>query len=373
MWEKLVNKLLEKSEVKLGEDIIIDNKSAYRDFILKGSLGFGESYMEGKWDSPHLDVLVAKILNAQIEQNRFIGTLTDNILRLRSVLLNLQTKKYAPDLYETHYNAGNHLFESFLDENMIYTCAYFQNTDDLTQAQLDKIKIVGEKLHLQPEDNVLDIGCGWGGTARILSEMFGCRVTGVSNTPNQIIYALEHNSHDRVRFFLSDYRDIDGIFNKIYNIGFLEAVGPKNFRGFMELVDKNLDNDGIFLTHTIGSMESVECTDPWLDKYIFPHGVIPSRVQIDNSVRGIFEERDFEAFGEYYDTTLMNWNQRFNDNWDSIKHNFKHPDEFKRMMNYYFLICAASFRVGKNDLWHLVYTKPGHATDYQTYRLPIIK
>ena len=369
MWERLVTKALEDSNVIFGEDIVIHDSSAYRDFILKGSLGFGESYMHGKWDSPHLDVLVTKIIRAKKESHPLFGAVTNAALKARSLLQNLQTKAHTPDLYETHYNAGNFLFESFLDPHMIYTCAYFQNTSDLTKAQQDKIRIVGEKLHLTPEDRVLDIGCGWGGAARILSETFGSHITGISNTPNQIAYAVEHNSSDRVRFALADYRDITGTFTKVYNIGFLEAVGPKNYRAFMQLVADHLEDDGIFLTHTIGSHTSVNWTDPWLDKYIFPHGVIPSKAQLDAATKGVFEERDFEAFGPYYDTTLLHWNTQFNDNFQTIKHHFKEPETFKRMMNYYFLICAASFRTGKNDLWHLVYTKPGQVEEYGPYRL----
>jgi cyclopropane-fatty-acyl-phospholipid synthase len=138
----------------------------------------------------------------------------------------------------------------------------------------------------------------------------------------------------------------------------------------MQQVDTLLEDDGIFLTHTIGGKKSVNSTEPWIDKYIFPHGVIPSMKQIDKSTEGIFEKRDFESFGNYYVKTLLNWNNNFNANWNKIESRFKEPEVFKRMMNYYFLSCAASFKTGKNDLWHLVYTKPGQVEDYKMYRLP---
>jgi cyclopropane-fatty-acyl-phospholipid synthase len=369
MWDKAATAMLKKARVKIGEDIIVHDTSAYKDMILRGSLGLGESYIRGKWDSPHLDALITKLLSSNLERYRILGAGAYIALAFQSKLVNLQGRRYAPDLFETHYNSGNHLFESFLDPDMIYTCAYFKRTDDLHKAQLDKIRIIGEKLKLKLGERVLDIGCGWGGTARILSEMFDVHVTGVADAPNQIDYANRKNKRKNVRFIKADYRDITGTYDKIYNVGFLEAVGPKNLRGFMQLADRLLKDDGIFLTHTIGGRDSTSATDPWIDKYIFPHGVIPSKRQIDMSARGIFVERDFEAFGKYYDKTLLNWNRRFNQNWHRIKDRYKHPNQFKRMMNYYFLVCAATFRTGKNDLWQIVHTKPGRVPDYAPYRL----
>lgn len=278
--------------------------------------------------------------------------------------------KDAPDLAETHYNAGNYLFKSFLDPNMIYTCGYFKNTNDLKQAQLHKIKIVGNKLNLQPGDTVLDIGCGWGGTARIVSEMFDVDVTGVTDSVEMVKYAQENNARERVNFINTDYRNIKSKFNKIYNVGFLEHVGPKNYRNFMKLVNNLLHDSGIFLTHTIGGMRSVNSCDPWLDKYIFPHGVVPSKKQLKNAVSNLFEIKDFEAFGKYYVTTLENWSNNLNKNWNTIKDNFEHQETFKRMMDYYFLSCKASFQSKTVDLWQYVFTKPNKVLDYKIYRLP---
>ena len=369
--ERMVNWLLKKANVEIVGDIIIHDKSFYKDVLTKGSLGFGESYMYGKWDSPHLDVLITKLFNNDLEKNWVLGMGVKSALWFKSTFFNMQNRKYSPELAETHYNAGNYLFESFLDPNMIYTCGYFQNTDDLTQAQLDKINIVGNKLNLQPGDKVLDIGCGWGGTARIISEMFNVEVTGVSDAKEMINYANQNNSSNKVKFIQSDYRDLEGKFNKIYNIGFLEAVGPKNLKSFMEQINNLLYDDGIFFTHTIGSEISINYTDPWIDKYIFPHGVIPSKDQIKEAAFDFFgKERDFEAFGYDYDTTLMNWNKNLNQNWDIIKHHFKDPKVFKRMMNFYLLSSAASFRTKKNDLYHYVFTKLGKVENYKIYRLP---
>jgi cyclopropane-fatty-acyl-phospholipid synthase len=370
MYKKIVTEILKNANIKIGEDIIINDESFYKELVLRGSLGLGETYMSGKWDSQNLDTLVTKFLESKLDTYKVFGAGINLATFLKSKFDNLQDVKHAPDLYDTHYNSGNYLFESFLDPNMIYTCAYFKNTDDLAQAQLNKIRIVGEKLDLKPGDKVLDIGCGWGGTAKILSDMFDVHVTGVADTPNQIAYAKEHNLSDKVDFILTDYRDVEGKYDKIYNVGFLEAVGPKNLRNFMEQVDMLLKDEGIFLTHTIGGKKSVRSTEPWIDRYIFPHGVIPSMKQIDKATSGIFEKRDFESFGKYYVKTLTNWNSRFNANWDKIKDEYKNPEVFKRMMNYYFLTCAASFKTGKNDLWHFVYTKPGRVKDYEIYRLP---
>lgn len=369
MWKQIIKRLCKRSDIELGIDIIIRDRSTYKNIITKGSLGLGESYMKKKWDSPHLDVLIAKLIKAGTHKNNLFGAFTKAILWAKSVVFNLQNRKNAPLLSETHYNAGNHLFKSFLDKNMIYSCAYFKNTDDLNQAQLNKIKIVGHKLDLHPGEKVLDIGCGWGGTARILSEMFDVEVTGVSDSTEMIKYANENNAGKKVKFIRADYRDIKGKFDKIYNIGFLEAVGPKNFRSFMKQVNDLLHDNGIFLTHTIGGKYSVNKGDPWLDKYIFPHGVLPSKKQIEKSVKSLFVIRDFEAFGSYYETTLMHWSKNLNKNWHTIKDPFDNPEMFKRMMDYYLMSCKAAFNTNMIDLWQYVFTKPNMVTDYKRYRL----
>jgi cyclopropane-fatty-acyl-phospholipid synthase len=326
--------------------------------------------MYNKWDSPQLDVLIAKILEAGLKDNKLLGILTHARIWTKSRIFNLQNRKYAPDLSETHYNAGNHLFKSFLDPNMIYTCAYFKNTNDLTQAQLNKIKIIGKKLNLQPGEKVLDIGCGWGGTARIISEMFDVQVTAVSDSTEMIRYAKAHNADERIKFINTDYRNIRGKFNKIYNVGFLEAVGPKNYRTFMEQVNELLLDNGIFLTHTIIGKYSVNVGDPWLDKYIFPHGVLPSKKQIEKAIINLFDIRDLEAFGNYYETTLMHWSNNLNRNWESIKNQFENPVVFKRMMDFYLLSCKAAFHTKMIDLCQYVFTKRDKVKEYKRYRLP---
>jgi cyclopropane-fatty-acyl-phospholipid synthase len=370
MWEQIVKNLFKKANIELDKDIIIHDKSTYRDIIIKGSLGLGESFMKKKWDSPQLDVFIAKILRAGSQSNLILGALIHFRNWVKSSFLNLQNQKYAPDLAETHYNAGNYLFKSFLDSNMIYTCGYFKNTTDLKQAQLNKIKIVGSKLNLQPGESVLDIGCGWGGTARIISETFDVEVTGVTDSVEMVKYANKHNSSEKVQFINSDYRNIKGKYNKIYNVGFLEAVGPKNYRAFMELVNNLLYDNGVFLTHTIGGMHSVNSGDPWLDKYIFPHGVLPSKDQIKKAISNLFDIRDFEAFGKYYATTLSKWSNNLNKNWHTIQDKFDNPEEFRRMMDFYFQSCKAAFQSKIIDLWQYVFTKPGMVSDYKMYRLP---
>jgi cyclopropane-fatty-acyl-phospholipid synthase len=183
------------------------------------------------------------------------------------------------------------------------------------------------------------------------------------------MYAREHNSNGKTNFVKADYRDVKGHYDKIYNVGFLEAVGPKNYRSFMEQVNELLTDDGIFLTHTIiGKYSSIK-GDPWLDKYIFPHGVLPSRKQIEKSAMGLFNIRDTETFGHYYETTLGHWNRNLNKNWETIKDRFWNPEVFKRMMDFYLLSCKAAFHSKMIDLVHYLFTKPGRVKDYKVYRL----
>jgi cyclopropane-fatty-acyl-phospholipid synthase len=155
-------------------------------------------------------------------------------------------------------------------------------------------------------------------------------------------------------------------FDHIVSLGMFEHVGYKNYRQYMEVANRCLKSDGLFLLHTIGGLKSVKTTDPWIAKYIFTNSMLPSVTQIAKAAEGLFVMEDFHNFGPDYDKTLMEWFKNFDQHWPEIKQNYS--DRFYRMWKYYLLICAGSFRARRNQLWQIVLSKKGVLGGYQTVR-----
>lgn len=261
---------------------------------------------------------------------------------------------------ERHYDLGNQLFFSFLDPYNQYSCGFFEGTDDLSQAQKNKLALISAKLHLTANDHVLDIGCGWGGLARYVAERYGCAVTAVNISQEQLQYARKFCEGLPVSFQDCDYRMIDGRYDKIVSVGMFEHVGKKNYRTFMRVVHRCLNDNGIFLLHTIGSNISRTGSDPWIAKYIFPNSMLPSTAQIAQAVEGLFVIEDWHNLGPHYDKTLMAWNANFQMAWPRLKE--KYDARFKRMWEYYLLSCAGAFRSRTIQVWQIVMTKDGAGT-----------
>ncbi|NOZ81094.1 MAG: cyclopropane fatty acyl phospholipid synthase [DPANN group archaeon] len=367
--KRLITGLMDKAGIELGRDMTVHDESFYRDVLLRGSLGLGESYVKGKWDAEKLDDLITRMLRAELEDRFWLGTVVGLNSLFSSLLTNRQQESRNEEVADKHYNMGNFLFHSFLDKNRQYSCAYFKKADTLDEAQVDKMKLIAGKLDLKEGEHLLDIGCGWGGLANFLAEQYGVRVKGISNSQEQVLFAKTH-AHEGTTFEKKDYRSLEGSYDKILSVGMFEHVGPKNHRTFMRKVDDLLKEGGIFLLHTIGGHRSVNHTDPWFDREIFPNGVIPSKRQIRKASEGIFEVRDIEEFGPYYDKTLMAWYDNLKAAWNSIKGKFKDPDRFFRVMEYYLLSSAGTFRSGQNTVWQYVFARPGEQGGYAAYRLP---
>jgi cyclopropane-fatty-acyl-phospholipid synthase len=337
-------------------DIRVTDDRTYARVLQGGNLGLGESYMDGWWKCDRLDEFFNRIIRARLE-HKVKGGLRLMVPVIQARLLNRQTKRLALDVAERHYNLGNDVFMSFLDPYVQYSCAYFAGTDDLERAQLNKLDLLCKKLALEKSDHVLDIGFGWGGFAKYAAENYGCTVTGVNISQEQVDFAADFCKGLPVNPRLCDYRDITGSYSKIVSVGMFEHVGPKNYRVFMDVVHRRLEDDGIFLLHTIGNNESELAGDPWISKYIFPHGKLPSIAQIGKAVEDLFVVEDLHNMGPHYEKTLMAWHERFQHAWPKLKE--KHDDRFRRMWEYYLLSCAGSFRARNIQLWQIVFTKYG--------------
>ena len=346
-------------------DITVYNPDLYKSILFNGSLGFGESYMKGWFDCDRLDLFFEKILSSGIYNE--IGGAPLFFGKMKSKLRNLQSISRAFQVAERHYDIGNDLFSLMLDKTMMYTCGYWtKDVSTLEESQLAKLDIVAKKLNLKAGMKILDIGCGWGGAAKHFANNYGVTVVGITISKEQIEYAKQNSDNMDVEFRLMDYRDLDEKFDAIYSIGMFEAVGYKNYEEFFEVVRSCLKEEGAFLLHTIGGNESTTTSDPWVEKYIFPNGMMPSAEQIAKASEGIFIFDDWHNIGPHYDKTLMCWYDNFVNNYEKLKD--KYDNEFYRMWTYWLLSSAANFRSRSLQLWQVLFSIEGSKRTIQTYR-----
>ena len=368
-YKNTVEKILKSVDVEINGsrpwDLQIHDDRFYSRVLRGGSLALGESYMDGWWDCKALDQLSDKLLRGRIEKQVRASSPSFFLVLLRAYLLNPQSKKRAYIVGEKHYDVGNDLFSLMLDERMNYSCGYWRNAENLDQAQINKLDLICRKMHLKPGMNVLEIGCGWGGFAKYAAENYGVSVHGVTISKQQVEFAQDSCKDLDVRIELKDYRELNGQYDSIVSIGMFEHVGYQNYKNYMKVVHRCLKEDGLFLLHTIGRNQSGRATEPWINKYIFPNGMTPSAQQISAVSEGLFVIEDWHNFGQDYDATLMSWNKNFQNNFDKL--NDLYDDRFKRMWEYYLLMCAGTFRCRRNQLWQLVMSKSGIKGGY-TYK-----
>ena len=365
---RTIENLLKSADIRIGGnrpyDINVHNEKLYRRVLSHGSLGLGESYMDGWWDTPRLDEFFYKVISTKLEERVSRGRMIIPILRAK--LFNMQKKSRAFQVGEVHYDAGNDLYKAMLDKKMVYTCGYWKDANNLDEAQEAKLDLVCRKIGLKKGMKVLDVGCGWGSFAKYAAEKYEAEVVGVTVSKEQIRLGKEICKGLPVDLRFQDYRDINEEFDRIVSLGMFEHVGPKNYKEYMEVMNKNLKSDGLFLLHTIGGNKSVMKTDEWINKYIFPNSVLPSLKQITAASEEEFTIRDLHSFGADYDKTLMAWNENFQEAWPELKKDYS--EEFKRMQEYYILSCAGSFRAGESQLWQIVFSKKGENVDYESIR-----
>ncbi|MFL1916284.1 cyclopropane fatty acyl phospholipid synthase [Plesiomonas shigelloides] len=359
-WTRIATELLDKAGIMINGPRPFDMRIKHPDTLMRilqeGSLGLGESYMDGWWECDRLDVFFDKVLTAKLDQQ--LPSHLKDILRIaRARLFNMQTRHRAWQVGKEHYDLGNDLFNAMLDPNMQYSCAYWKDADTLADAQVAKLKMICEKLQLKPGMKVLDIGCGWGGLAAYMAKEYGVSVVGVTISKEQQQLAQKRCEGFPVQIMLQDYRDLNEEFDRIVSVGMFEHVGPKNYRTYFNVVNRCLKKDGLFLLHCIGSNTSGVKADAWISKYIFPNGCLPSIRQIADEAEGHLIMEDWHNFGADYDKTLMAWDENFVSAWDSIKDNYS--PRFYRMFRYYLNACAGAFRARDIQLWQVLFSHSG--------------
>lgn len=348
-------------------DIRVHNPNLFKRILTQGSLGFAESYMDGWWDCPRLDLLMTRLQAANLHR-KIPGTAKVKLgaTALWYALVNRQTESRAYEVGEVHYDAGNDLYQRMLDPNMIYSCAYWADAEDLETAQQHKLDMICRKLQLQPGMKLLDIGCGWGGLAAHAARHYGVEVTGITISKEQKKLADERTAGLPVEIKLIDYRSLDGEFDRIVSVGMFEHVGPKNYRTYFQTVLGLLKPDGLFLLHTIGEEDTNHHTDAFINKYIFPNGKVASRKHLNDASLDLLRLEDWHNFGQDYDRTLMAWAENFERSWPEIADQYS--ERFYRMWRYYLYACAGFFRSRNGQLWQLVFSHPERRQTYRSLR-----
>jgi cyclopropane-fatty-acyl-phospholipid synthase len=362
-------RLLAQADVRLdGQrpwDLQIRHSGTFDRVLGHGSLGLGESYMDSWWDCERLDEFICRALRAGLDRQVRNPALL--LLALKSRLLNLQSPARAWQVGQQHYDTGNELFEAMLDPTMSYSCGYWARQETLEQAQRAKLDLICSKLRLAPGMTLLDIGCGWGGLMRHAAEQYGASCVGLTISHEQANWARQRLQGLPAQVELVDYRDFnpDGAtrFDRLVSVGMFEHVGPKNYQAYFAVARRSLREDGLFLLHSIGRNRPGSANDPWIEKYIFPNGVLPAPSELTRAAEREFVLEDLHNFGADYDRTLMAWLERFDAAWPELQQ--RYPERFRRMWRYYLMACAGTFRARDNQLWQLVLSPRGVTGGYR--------
>ncbi len=342
-------------------DLQVRDENFFHRVFADGTLDLGEAYMEGWWDCPALDEFICRAFRAKLESSFRPWRLLHHVITAK--LRNLESRRRSLGVGRQHYNTGNDLFRAMLDDRMIYSCGYWARADNLNDAQEHKLDLVARKLDLRPGMRVLDIGCGWGGAARYLAKRYDVDVVGITIAEEQLELGREICAGLPVELRLQDYRDLDGTFDRIYSLGMFEHVGAKNYKTYIDVVRRCLADDGLFLLHTIGTSKTQVHTDPWIRRYIFQVGNLPSAQQIAAAAEGVLTLEDWHSFGPDYDRTLMAWHRNIEDAWPNLGD--RYDERFRRAWRYFLLASAGSFRARANDLWQVVFSTGNRETPYR--------
>ena len=338
--------------VTLNEDL--DKK----ELLTSTSLALGEAYMKEELE---VDRDLYEVLNLFLGQ---MGKFKMDKSALKKLILTSKAKKNQEKEVRFHYDIGNEFYRLWLDETMSYSCGYFKNAEDtLYDAQVNKADHILEKLQLQEGMTLLDIGCGWGFLLMRAAKKYGIKGTGITLSKEQYQKFSEdierEGLKDCLQVELMDYRDLKhsgAQFDRVVSVGMLEHVGRGNYELFMENAEAVLKPEGLFLLHYISAQKEHE-GDPWIKKYIFPGGTIPSlREIIDILPEYEFHVLDIESLRRHYNRTLLCWRENF------LKHRAEiarmQGEEFTRMWELYLASCAATFNNGIIDL-HQILTSKG--------------
>ena len=342
---------------------ILDKKLHYK-LLFRPDLYFGEAYSDGDIiieNGTLTDFLDLALVNIGREELNFFSKFINKLSGSYRYLTNFNFIKKSRMNVAHHYNLSDELYDLFLDPKKQYSCGYFKNENDtLETAQNNKIQHIIKKLNIQSNQKVLDIGCGWGALAIDIAKNTNCEVTGITLSKNQLDYcvkrAQENNMENQTIFKLVDYRELNEKFDRIVSVGMFEHVGRKFYKKFFKQVEKLLNDDGVALIHTIGSVNPPRDPHPWVTKYIFPGGYTPSLSEVTTPIEkaGLIVS-DIEVLKLHYSHTLRHWKENCIKNKEKITEMF--DERFFRMWEFYLAGCEIAFKWGDQVVYQFQLTK----------------
>ena len=344
--------------------IKIHDKKLHYKLLFYPDLYLGEAYTDGKitFKNGNInDFLDLALKNLGRKKTNTISTFINSIKGSYRYLTNFNFIKKSKMNVAHHYDISDELYFLFLDPLKQYSCAYFKKeSDSLEEAQKNKINHIIKKLNIKENSKVLDIGSGWGHLSIEIAKQAKCQVTGITLSKNQYNYGIakakEMNLGNQVQFKLMDYREVKEKYDRIVSVGMFEHVGRKFYKTFFNKVSEILQDDGIALLHTIGSVNSPRNPQPWITRYIFPGGYTPSLSEVAGPIEksGLILS-DLEVLRMHYANTLKNWKERFTKNKDQVLKMF--DERFFRMFEFYLSSCEMAFRHGDQVVYQLQLTK----------------
>jgi cyclopropane-fatty-acyl-phospholipid synthase len=333
----------------------------YRTLVFNSELAAGEAYMDGtlrfEEGSSLRDFLTLFSINRLSLGSYPIQK------ALRAIKMRFRKRQQSNVKGEAqrnvahHYDLGNDFYKLFLDEHMLYSCAYFREPQEtLEQAQRNKLRLLAAKLCLRPGMKVLDIGCGWGDLALYLAQLEDVEVLGVTLSNEQQALATQRAKdaglEGRVRFELRDYREVDETFDRIVSVGMFEHVGVHHYDEFFKKVNALMPDDGLAVLHSIGHMSPPGMASAWLRKYIFPGAYSPALSEVFEVVeKNSLWVTDLEFLRIHYATTLKHWGDRFEKNRDKVIEMY--DERFARMWEFYLISAEMMFRTGSQLVFHM--------------------
>jgi cyclopropane-fatty-acyl-phospholipid synthase len=351
--------------------VLLRSPLAARRLLLGGALGFGEAYVAGLWDTPDLDAVLRLVL---VNEDRIgiaePGSALARLVQLWRHRRNANTRAGSRRNIAYHYDLGNAFYGAWLDPSMTYSSALWGDTPDQTleQAQAAKYRALCQALDLQPGQHVLEIGCGWGGFAEIAAGEFGCRVTGLTLSREQLAYAQNRMAaaglSERVEVRLQDYRDATGIFDAVASIEMVEAVGEAHWPLFFETLRDRVRPGGRVALQAIviepWRFPEYRVTPDFIQTHVFPGGMLPTVPHLrDGLAKAGLTVTDTRGFGADYARTLDLWRAAFTAAWSDIlalDAGFDEP--FRRLWLYYLAYCKAGFAHGSIDVIHMTAERP---------------
>ncbi|NKX43461.1 SAM-dependent methyltransferase [Roseicyclus persicicus] len=383
MWDRVLDRMLRQFFVTGALDLTYPNGTTRRygpgatadahlaltdpalprRLVLSTELALGEAYMDGTatLEGDDLDGFFALIVRNNRASDAGWRRWGARLRKWKRVVDQYNPAHRARANVAHHYDLSGELYDLFLDADRQYSCAYFTRPDlTLEQAQAAKKHHIAAKLCLSPGMEVFEIGCGWGGMALTLAQDYGVRVLGVTLSGEQHKVATERAARaglsDRVRFELRDYRAVTGQFDRIVSIGMFEHVGVPHYREYFDTVRERLRPDGIALIHTIGRAAPPGATSPWIRKYIFPGGYVPSLSEVAAAVeQADLFPTDIEVWRLHYAETLRHWHDRFAANEDRAR--ALYDARFCRMWRYYLKACEHTFRHNRQCVFQVQLTR----------------